>query len=82
LCPEGAAGDEPLRGSGRRPLLPAEKGVYTVCFRLEGPVEIRDRRGRVLAKAGGSWPRQRGATSYTWAALGDLEVSGPGFQGT
>jgi len=51
LCPEGAAGDEPLRGSGRRPLLPAEKGVYAVCFRLGGPVEIRDRRGRALAKA-------------------------------
>jgi len=75
LCPEGAAGDEPLRGSGRRPPLPAEKGVYAVCFRLEGPVEIRDRRGRVLAKAGA-------ATSYTWAALGGLEVSGPGCQGT
>ncbi|MDT7867032.1 MAG: DUF123 domain-containing protein [Acidianus sp.] len=64
MCPEGAAGDEPLRGSGRRPLLPAEKGVYAVCFRLEGPVEIRDRRGRVLAKA------ERGYLIYVGSAGG------------
>ncbi|WP_148217137.1 DUF123 domain-containing protein [Acidilobus saccharovorans] len=58
MCPEGALrGSDALRGIRRRPdgvvdALPSCKGVYAICFRLDSPVIVMGRGGKVLGSAG------------------------------
>lgn len=58
MCPEGALrGSDALRGIRRRPegvvdALPSCKGVYAICFRLDRPVSVVGRRGKVLGSVG------------------------------
>ena len=53
MCPgEAAEGDDTLRGTGRRPALPSDRGVYVVVYHLSGEVDVRGRGGRLLARVG------------------------------
>ncbi len=53
MCPgEAVKVDDSLRGKGRRPDLPRERGVYVVVFQLNGEVVVRGRGGRLVGRVG------------------------------
>lgn len=53
MCPgEAAKGDDTLRGTGRRPTLPRDRGVYVVVYHLTGEVVISGRGGKLVARVG------------------------------